>query len=175
LKDQPIGPQQQEDVLACIVLAVAAVDVFMNVFFRYLVTLAQFSEHESSIRQDLNQHMGLEKRLRQWPEKVLGARIDFGQGIGQKFDSLRNLRNDLMHFSYEPTDIDLGAFEIRGIAYLDVFNDLSVSDASSALATAEGMVAELLRMWCSVDSSPCKDAPFDVLLWHWTGRPKPGG
>jgi hypothetical protein len=60
----------------CTILAVTAVEVFLNLWFRALVTDRGNAELQEAFGKDLESKAPLEKKLSQWPKKYLGSGID---------------------------------------------------------------------------------------------------
>ena len=92
--------EMRQDAAIAVILAVQCVEVFLNVFFRVLVSEATFSHAEERICADLkNTGFGLDQKLKEWPLAVFGQRLELGSGVGQRFQVLKNTRHRLMHFT----------------------------------------------------------------------------
>jgi hypothetical protein len=78
---------KKEDAAICVITAVTVVEVFLNVYFRILVSESPFKHAEKKIKNDLKCKISLDRKLKEWPSEVFGKKIDYGSGAGQK---LRN-------------------------------------------------------------------------------------
>jgi len=92
---------KREDAVLCVITAVTVVEVFLNVYFRILISEEPYKHAEEKIKSDLKRKVSLDTKLKEWPKDVFGKKINFGSGAGQKFMELKNLRNGLVHFSSE--------------------------------------------------------------------------
>jgi hypothetical protein len=154
----------KQDVTVCIILAVAAVEAFLNIFFRVVVSETGFTQHEQRVLDDLTKRRSLDHKLKTWPEDILGQSLDFATPTPQAFLALKHRRNALMHFTSSHQTLKSADYEIRGLADTTVFDTLSSNDAESALQAAEGMVCELLRL----RGTPENQLP--QALHMWTGK-----
>lgn len=161
--------EQKDEVVLSLVMAVAAVEVFVNLFFRVLVTEPSFQQHKQLVLDDLDASRpegpkGVDYKLRHWPPKVLGKSLAWQKGVAKSFDDLRERRNALMHFTSSNQSIALPGMKIQGLADTTVYDSLEISDAAKALEIAEGMVKELFRL----RRIPKVQIPF--ALHQWTGN-----
>jgi len=113
---------------------------------------------------DLDRLASLEHKIKERPKLVFGKSIDFGNGIGQEFFALKDIRNWLMHFTstYETFVVD--NMTIHGLADNSRFEALGGEDAVRALQTAEGTIAEIIRL----REIPTQNIPYH--LQSWLGR-----
>lgn len=119
--------QKQELVLA-LFLSVTVVEVFINAFFRVVVEEDEFKIHRVKLLQDVKNRIPLESKLKEWPKRVLGKRLDFDTPNVRMFVDLKNQRNALMHFASSHESIELpGPIYIHGLADISVLNALSLS------------------------------------------------
>jgi hypothetical protein len=143
--------EQKDEIVLSFVLAIAAVEVFVNLFFRLLVTEAHFQQFNQLVLDDLDTSQpsgpkGLDHKLRHWPPKVLGKSLIWQKGVAKTFDEVRERRNALMHFTSSHQSIAFSNVTIQGLADTTTYDSLDVADAIKALEVSEGMVAELLRL-----------------------------
>ena len=154
----------KQDVAIRIILAVTVVEAFLNLFFRVIVSEKAFAHHEQRVLDDLNKRRSLEYKLRTWPRVILGKNLDFSAPILKSFQSLKNRRNVLMHFTSSNQTLKLPRIKIRGLADTSAFDGLSAKDAENALEVAEGMVQELCRL------RGLSEEQLDNALHLWTGK-----
>jgi len=163
VESQPDIVLMKQDAALCIMLSVAVVETFVNVFFRVAVTEERFRAHEGPILHGLETRLPLAEKLRTWPELVFGQALDWGSGSPQRFTELRRLRNSLMHFTSSHETFSHQEIEIRGLADTAAFDGLSPSAVRQALITARGMVREILILR-GLEGDHLTDA-----LHLWTG------
>lgn len=161
--------QQKDEIVISLVIAVAAVEVFVNLFFRVLVTEPSFQQHKQLVLDDLDTSQpggpkGVDYKLRHWPHKVLGKSLAWQTGVAKDFNDLRERRNALMHFTSSHQSIAFSNVTIQGLADTTVYDSLHVADATKALEVAEGMVAELFRL------RGTSEAEIPRALHLWTGK-----
>ena len=162
-------PEQKDEIVISLVIAVAAVEVFVNLFFRVLVTEPSFQQHKQLVLDDLDTSQpggpkGVDYKLRHWPPKVLGKSLAWPTGVAKDFNDLRELRNALMHFTSSHQSIALPGMEIQGLADTTVYDSLGMGDATKALEVAEGIVTEIFRL------KGMPEAQIPTALHQWTGR-----
>lgn len=150
-------------------MAVAAVEVFVNLFFRVLVTEPSFQQHKQLVLDDLDTSQpggpkGVDYKLRHWPHKVLGKSLAWQTGVAKDFNDLRERRNALMHFTSSHQSITLPGMEIQGLADTTVYDSLGIGDAAKALEVAEGIVTELFRL------KGIPEGQIPGALHQWTGK-----
>ena len=117
--------QKQELVLA-LFLSVSVVEAFINAFFRVVVEEEGFRIHRDRLLKDVEKRISLERKLKEWPKKVLGKRLDFDALNVKMFVDLKNQRNALMHFGSSHESIELpGPVYIHGLADMSAMKALS--------------------------------------------------
>jgi hypothetical protein len=163
------SPDQKDDIVLSIFMAVTVVEAFVNLFFRILVTEQLYQQHEKLVLDDLDTShpqgpKGLKYKLNHWPPKVLHKTLVWQSGVPNEFEQLRELRNLLMHVTSSHQWISVPGFEIHGLADTSVYDNLTVGDARKALEIAEGMVQELLRL------RGVQDQQMGGALHHWIGK-----
>ncbi len=160
-----IEAYKKEDAALCVITAVTVVEVFLNVYFRILISESPYKHAEKKIQNDLQKQVSLDKKLKEWPKEVFGKKIDFGTGAGQKFMELKNIRNGLVHFSSTWETIEVPGITIHGLADTSVFESLGENTAIQALETAEDFLVEVFRL------RGIKDIDIPSVLHSWTGHP----
>jgi hypothetical protein len=162
---------QKDEIVVSLFLAVTALEVFVNIYFRLIVTRSNFQQHEQLVIDDLDVSQpsgpkGIDYKLRHWPPKILGKTIAWQTGVAKEFDEMRQRRNALMHFASSHDTLQLqGSVTIHGLADTSVYESLVVTDAVKALDLAVGMVRELIRLRGVAQDQIPKD------LFFWTGTP----
>ena len=167
MQQHPLGDAEtRQDAAVAVILAAQCVEVFLNVFFRVLVSEPSYSHAEEKICTDLrNSGFGLDRKLKEWPERVFGKRIELGSGVGQRFIALKDTRNRLMHFASSHQTISIPGVDIHGLGDISVYSELSLKTALDALATAEDFLCQVFAL---------RGIAFDELphaMHSWTGRP----
>lgn len=132
---------KKEDSALCIIMAVTVAEVFLNVYFRILISESAYKHAENKIQNDLQKRVTLDKKLKEWPKEVFGKNMDFGSGAGQRFMELKNKRNELVHFSSTWETVEVPGITISGLADTSVFEMLGEHSAIQALETAERFLA----------------------------------
>lgn len=156
----------RQDVLICLMLAYGAAETFVNVFFRTLVEQPGHSKHRRFVLEALERRTGLEKKLKTFPAKVLGVRLDPSKPTVAPFYEIKELRNQLMHFttSHQTYEMPDGV-RIHGLADTTAYHRLSSETAMRSMEATEGLLAELLRL----AGVPEQNIPHG--LHQWTGKP----
>lgn len=156
--------EQKGHVAICIFLAITIIDSFVNLFFRLVVSESQFNIHEQRVLNDLLNRKSLDYKIRNWPEDILGNDIDWNCGIGKEFMDLKELRNELVHFTSSHSKLEINGIKINGLSDTSRFDNLSTKDAISALTIAEGVIAEIFRI------RGYSEEEIKHELHFWTGK-----
>lgn len=156
----------RQDAAIAVILSVQCIEVFLNVYFRVVVSEADFVHKAEEVIRDLsNPRFGLESKIRKWPQKVFGKELDFSQGAVQKFVELKNKRNRLMHFTSSHQSItEIPGVIIHGWADVSEYQALKAQDALDALSTSEGFLCEIFAL------RGIAPERFPHQLHSWTGR-----
>jgi len=156
----------RQDAAICIILAVQCVEVFLNIYFRVLISEPTFAHAADRISSDLQKtQFGLNRKIKEWPKLVFGRGLSLDKGAGQKFVALKNLRDALMHFTSSHEMIAIPGVEIHGLANTSAYESISVTSAIEALHTAEAFLCEVFALrGISSENLP-------RALHSWTGRP----
>lgn len=121
--------QKQELVLALFLL-VSVVETFINAFFRVVVEEDGYKSHKERLLKDIDKRISLEGKLKEWPKKILGKRLDFKNTNVKRFIDLKNHRNSLMHFVSSHESIELpGPVYIHGMADISSLKRLTLPAA----------------------------------------------
>lgn len=154
----------RQDAALCVILAVNGVEVFLNIYFRILVSERMFESSYERIVQDLKSKVGIDIKIRDWPHVVFGSKINFGSGIGQKFTELKNKRNKLTHFSSSHETIEIPGVIINGVADTSAYDSMSKEMAIAALNIAEDFICEVFRI------RGISENEIYHALHEWTGK-----
>lgn len=156
----------RQDAALCVILAVQCVEVFLNVYFRILITEPGYTHAAEKVMDDLAKtQCGLDYKIKNWPVLVFGKRLSLDKGAGQQFIDLKNLRHRLMHFTSSHETFDVPGVAIQGLADISVYNSLSAKTGIEALQTAEAFLCEVFTLrGISSEKLPAQ-------LHSWTGLP----
>lgn len=136
----------RQDSALCVILAVNGVEVFLNVYFRVLVSESQYRDSYDRVIADLKNQVGIETKIKEWPGLVLGRDIDFASGVGQKFIELKKKRNKLTHFSSSHEKLDFQGVTIDGAADTSIYDAMTKETAFLALEVSEKFICEIFRL-----------------------------
>jgi uncharacterized HAD superfamily protein len=161
IKDPDIRRQQ---VTLCIFQSVTAVETFLNIYFRVVVSEKEFKHHEGYFLKTIIDRRSLDYKLKQWPKTILGRELILDAGIGKSFVKLKNLRNSLMHFVSTHETVRFLNMEIQGEVNIDHFQNLSIEDAHNALEVAEDFLCEIFRL------RGIKESQFHYMLRLWSAK-----
>lgn len=150
--------------MMAVVHAVTVVEVFLNLWFR--VHIERNLGQRDSLLADLKARKGLEHKLKKWPARFLSKSLDLTKGPGGDLNSLRELRNSLVHFSnsYDTAEIEPAVF-VSGLADITAYDGLTRADAIAAEVTVVKFVSEIFRL-----SGTPKEAVAHALH-AWMGMP----
>jgi len=157
--------ERKEEVALCIILSVTAIEAFVNVYFRVVVSEPDFKQHLEKLTSDLKAHLPLGKKLEDWPKLMFGKGFDMTSVPGQKFKSLTKHRNTLIHFKSSHETISVPGATFHGLADTSAFDALHPKDAEHAVEVAETVIAELFKL----RGIPEDQVPH--MLHGWTGTP----
>lgn len=157
--------ERKQDIALCIVLSVTAVEAFVTVYFRIVVSEVGFTQHLPKLKADLKTMLPLAKELEQWPKLLFGRPLDMAAGPGKAFATLATHRNKLIHFKSSHQSISFGAMSIHGLAEMSALDALTPADAKSALNVAEDVLGELFVL------RGIAKAEVPHMLRGWTGKP----
>lgn len=156
----------RQDAALCVILAVQCVEVFLNVYFRIIITEPGYTHAAEKIKDDLSKtQCGLDHKIKNWPVLVFEKRLSLDKGFGQQFINLKNLRHRLMHFTSSHEAFNIPGVTILGLSDVSVYNELSERTGIEALQTAEAFLCEVFTL----RGIPVEDLPYH--LHSWTGLP----
>lgn len=135
----------RQNVLLCILLSVVVVETFLNQFFQDLVLKAPYRGHKVFISNGLKSRLSIDRKIKRWPEKVLGNKLNIETGIGKQFIELKDLRNRLMHFSMLG-NVNIDGKEFDAFSDISFYESLKISDALNASNVAEETIYEILML-----------------------------
>jgi hypothetical protein len=151
-------------VILCVFMGVAIVETFLNLYFRQLSEEPKHKIYQEQILKELDENVPLDLKVKVWPKRFFSKGIDFSCGTGQRFITLKRLRNNLMHFKNSYETIDLPGLQIQGVADISSYEMLDRNVALESLRVAEEMIAEILRL---------RGMPLDEIkhaMHSWTGK-----
>ena len=159
----PDNDERKQDLALCIILSITAIEAFVNVYFRVVVSEAEFTKHLGKVEGDLKAQAPLVAKLKTWPKVIFGKEFNMGSAAGIAFNKLRDRRNRLIHFTSSHETIHVGDTSIHGLADMTAFDALSPADADEAVGTAEAVISEIFLM----RGIPNDQVP--QMLHGWTG------
>lgn len=141
------GREQRQEAALTVILAVTVVEIFLNAYFRVVVSEKPFRNHEEKLLQDLTKRISLEKKCREWPLRIFGASPDSEISSIRAFAELRELRNKLIHFSSSHETVHLPEnITIHGLADSSAYNSLTPQAACASVDTVRGYAYEIFRL-----------------------------
>ncbi len=141
--DDTDAVQKQELALA-LFLAVSVVETFVNAFFRVVIEEDDYRVHRERVLKDIQRRASLEAKIKEWPKKVLGHRLDPSTPNVKRFLDLKNHRNALMHFVSSHETIELpGPVYIHGMVDMTAFETLSPENAAEYPAIIRNFAFEI--------------------------------
>ena len=164
LRDITDKAQLRRQIALCIFQSVTAVETFLNVYFRVAVSEKEFKHHEQYFLKTITNRNSLEYKLKNWPKTIFNRKLSMDSGIGKSFLDLKNLRNSLMHFVSSHDTIQLGSMTIHGLTNIDLYENLKVDDAYTALEVAESFLCEVFRLR-GID-----ETQIHFMLRLWSGK-----
>ncbi len=128
------------------IMAVTAVDVFFNLWFRALVEDRDDQALRADLIRDLEARVSLDQKLGEWTKRHLPAMLDLKQGPGRAFVELKELRNGIIHFTSTHETIHTPGMIVHGMANTSSYDSLSAKSARDAVSVAEALIEEILRL-----------------------------
>ena len=149
-----------------ILMAVATVETFFNIWFRTVAQHEPYKAHRDQIVADLKKRnqRGLRYKLKEWPKLFFKKSLDFSQGVGKEFLMLVDKRNALMHVTTTCETAEFPGFRTQDMVDVTDYENLAISDAESAMHLCEDFMRSFFQLK--------GDNPEDVLaqLHLWIGR-----
>lgn len=136
-----------QEVALTIFLAVTVIEIFLNGYFRVIVSEGPFQHCEKDFLKDIDARISLERKCREWPRRVLGTSLDTENDHVKAFMDLKELRNKLVHFVSSHESIELpGNVTIHGLADTTPYRTLTSEVAVRCLETVKGFAYEVFRL-----------------------------
>ena len=136
----------QRKALLCVFLSITIVETFLNIYFRQLAEESGFKSHRDQTLKELVEIVPLDLKIKVWPRRFLGNGLDFSYGIGQRFMTLKKLRNNLMHFKSSYESIEIPGIRIQGVTNIAPYETLDKNVAMESLCVAKEMIQEIFRL-----------------------------
>ena len=156
--------EMKDDVALCLMLAIAVVETFLNVFFRVVVEEPGFTQHKPRLLKDLKHRRSLEHKLKTWPAAILGKAVNFEEPAAKAFLAMKERRNELMHFTSSHESVLVPGVVIHGLANTTILDRLTRADAVGAVEAVEEMICILLR------ARGISKQNLPHALHSWTGK-----
>ena len=156
---------QRENAALAIILAVSAIEAFLNIWFRTFSTEPQYAAHRARILSDLREQRGLREKLKEWPPLFFGQGYDFSCGSPQRMLALIDRRNKLLHYSTNEDSLHLPGIVIEGLVDVRAYSSLTLGDARMAQIVCE----DIVRGFFELQGLP--PAQVDANVHVWTGVP----
>lgn len=129
-----------------VLMAVAAVEAYINIFGRMWAEQSPEFAHAEIIRNDLKRRKSITGKIRAWPKLFFNKELDLLQGAGKDFLDLIARRNQLMHFTSDYHTLQLENVTIKGMMDVTLFDSLAPKDAEEAIYVAEGFIEAWIRL-----------------------------
>ena len=129
-----------------ILMSVAAVEAYINIFGRMWVEQIPGFVHAKKILDDLKNRKFITYKIRTWPKFFFGKNLDLAHGGGRDFLELIEKRNYLLHFTSDYHTLQFENVTIKGLVDSTVFDSLTAADAVDAICKAEGFIEAWIRL-----------------------------
>lgn len=129
-----------------VLMAVAAVEAYINIFGRMWVEQVTEFDHAAQILDDIKNKKFITHKIKAWPKLFFGKGLDLSQGVGKDFLGLIEKRNRLMHFTSDYHTFQFENVTIKGLVDSTVFDSLTPKDAEEAIYIAEGFIEAWIRL-----------------------------
>ena len=137
---------RKQEIALSLLLSVTVIECFLNVFFRVVVSENKYKSHEARFLKDIERRISLERKIKEWPKRILGHRLNYSNESISDFIQLKNHRNELMHFVSSHESIDLpGPIKINGLADMTPFEKLTLTEAVEYLQIIREFSYEIFR------------------------------
>lgn len=139
--------ETRQEVALTVILAVTVVEIFLNAYFRVVVSEEPFQKHEKKLLKELSDRILLDRKCREWPARIFGASPNPKNGSVRAFAELKELRNKLIHFVSSHETVHLpGNITIHGLADTSAYNSLTTQVALTSVETVRGFAYEIFRL-----------------------------
>ena len=149
------------------ILAISAVEVFMNLWFRIHASEQSDIALQDALAKDLEKKISIDQKLALWPKRHLKVELNLKAEPVRNFLVLKSRRNSIIHFQSNHESIHASNIIIHGLADTTEYDLLSGASAQEALNTAEEFVAEVFRI-AGFDAGTS-----EVALAGWVGKREP--
>ena len=164
-RDAPSPVLAMQQAALAIIMCVAVVDVFLNMWFRVKVEEMTDKECLKSFQKDIDKRISLGDKLKKWPERYLIKPLNLDVGPGKNFSEIKQLRNSIIHFTSNHESLKLTEeVIIHGLADTTNYDSLNASNATYALKTAEELVLEIFSL-ANLDPEQTSS-----VMHAWTGN-----
>jgi hypothetical protein len=160
----PSEEVSREKSAAAIVMAIACVETYWNVFAQLWLSQNPEFPHRLQVEADLRQKKNLGRKNEDWPLLFFGKKVDLGSGPGQRFKFWLDSRNRLMHFNSEAHQFEHENIIIMGLIDTTAYESLKPEDGIASIRAAEEFIEYLLRL----QAIPEEQVPH--AMHHWVGR-----
>jgi hypothetical protein len=89
----------RQNAALAVIMAITAVEVFLNLWFRIRVEELQSTTKRDAFLKDISSRKSLDHKLKNWPTSYLDKSLNLSSGAGAEFIKLKGLRNSIVHFS----------------------------------------------------------------------------
>ena len=162
--EAPEDHQARRIAAMAVIMAVNAVEVFLNLWFRVVATERNDCAQEAQFAHDLAKRISLEQKLTTWPTRHLQANLDLRHGPGKAFVELKRVRNSIVHFESSHDTVHTGTAILHGLADTTHYDGLTAASADEALTIAENLVIEIFRL------AGFDNATVDHAATVWIGK-----
>lgn len=147
-----------------VLMAVAAVEAYINIFGRMWAEQETGFDHAAQILEDISNKRFITHKIKKWPQLFFGKGLDLSQGSGQEFMALIEKRNRLMHFTSGYHTFQFENVTIKGLVDSTVFDSLTSEDAEKAIYIAEGFIESWIKL------QGLEEKHVKAATAHWTGN-----
>jgi hypothetical protein len=160
----PDADLQRETAALAVFMAVSAIEVFLNIWFRTFSEAGPVVAHRGTIMADLRSRRGLAYKFKTWPEMCFDKGFDLDRPPAKTFLALVEQRNALMHFTTNYDSIEVPEVTVQGLVDITAYQSLGSPDAANAVRVAEEIVGEFFCLQ--------KAGAVEVLkqIHYWTCR-----
>jgi len=141
------GTQMKREIMLSVLLANTVIETFLNAYFRVVVSEASHQHHESTFLAQTAKPFPLARKIHDWPKKYLGTAIDENSPALKQVEKLRNLRNELGHFTSSHESLNVGGvIRINGLSNITIFDQLTLDYANGLPNTVLHFAYEIFRL-----------------------------
>jgi hypothetical protein len=145
-RNAPSPTEARRSAAMSIILAVTAVEVFLNLWFRVYATERSNQEIKDEFFANLASKITLDQKLTQWPLLMFGKKLSSKSGPGGAFTKLKARRNSIVHFESTNDTVHASNIIIHGLADTTDYDCLNAKSAEEALQISEALISEIFRL-----------------------------